>query len=170
MTAHDSGDDLVDVVDDAGTVIGQATRREMRAQRLPHRTTYVLVFDRRGRLFMHLRTATKDVYPSHWDVCVGGVVAAGESFDAGAARELEEELGVSAPLEPLFPFRYADPATVVHGMAYRTTHDGPFRLQPEEIVQGEFASIDDVLELAQWEPFCPDGLVLLRRYRDEHPS
>jgi len=86
--AGDPGDDLVDVVDDGGRVVGRATRREMRARRLPHRSTYILVFNRRGELFIHLRTATKDVYPSHWDVCVGGVVAAGESFDDGAAREL----------------------------------------------------------------------------------
>jgi isopentenyldiphosphate isomerase len=162
-----TGDELVDVVDEGGVVVGRTTRREMRARRLPHRSTYILVFDRRGRLYVHLRTATKDVYPSHWDVCVGGVVAAGEAFDAGAARELAEELGVSSPLEALFPFRYDDPATVVHGMAYRTTHDGPFRLQREEIVRGEFAAIDDVVERALWEPFCPDGLVLLQRYREE---
>jgi isopentenyldiphosphate isomerase len=168
VTAGDPGDDLVDVVDDAGGVVGRATRREMRARRLPHRSTYVLVFDRGGRLFVHLRTSTKDVYPSHWDVCVGGVLAAGESFDDGAARELDEELGVSAPLERLFPFDYADPATIVHGMVYRTTHEGPFRLQPEEIVRGEFAALDDVVERARWVPFCPDGLVVLQRYREEH--
>ena len=163
---HDPASELVDVLDDAGLVVGQVTRREMRARRLAHRSTYILVFDRGGRLFVHLRTAGKDVYPSHWDVCVGGVLAAGESFDDGAARELEEELGVTAPLERLFPFRYADDATVVHGMVYRTTHDGPFRLQAEEVVRGEFVPIDEVTVRAAREPFCPDGLVVLARYRE----
>jgi isopentenyldiphosphate isomerase len=162
----DPGDDLVDVLDDDGRIVGQTTRREMRARRLPHRSTYVLVFDRRGQLFIHLRTATKDVWASHWDPCVGGVVAAGESFDDGAARELEEEIGVSAPLERLFPVVYADPTTIVHGMAYRTTHDGPFRLQPEEVVRGEFVPPDDVVARAAREPFCPDGLRVLARYRE----
>ena len=72
------GDELVDVMDDAGRTIGTVTRREMRAQRLPHRATYLLVFNDRGELFIHLRTATKDVYPSHWAVTIGGVLAAGE--------------------------------------------------------------------------------------------
>ena len=74
------GDELVDLIDDAGNTIGVVPRRTMRAQRLPHRCTYVLVFNTRGDLFIHLRTATKDVNPSYWDVCVGGVVSAGETF------------------------------------------------------------------------------------------
>jgi isopentenyldiphosphate isomerase len=162
----DPGDDLVDVVDDEGRVVGRATRREMRARRMPHRSTYILVFNGRGELFVHLRTATKDVWPSHWDTCVGGVVAAGESFDDGAARVLEEEFGVSAPLVRLFPVVYSDPTTIVHGMAYRTTHDGPFRLQPEEVVRGEFVPLDDVVPRAAREPFCPDGLIVLARFRE----
>jgi isopentenyldiphosphate isomerase len=166
---HDPGAEMVDVCDAAGRTVGRATRREMRARHLPHRSTYILVFNRRGELFVHLRTPTKDVYPSHWDVAIGGVLAAGEAFDAGAARELVEELGVTAPLEPLFPFHWADAATVVHGMVYRTTHEGPFRLQPEEVVRGEFVPVDAVPDRAAREPFCPDGLAVLARYQ-EHPA
>jgi isopentenyldiphosphate isomerase len=162
--AGNPGDDVVDLVDEDGCVVGQVTRREMRARRLAHRSTYVLVFNRRGELFIHLRTATKDVYPSHWDVCVGGVVAAGESFDEGAARELKEELGVDTPLERLSAFRYEDASTIVHGVAYRATHDGPFRLQPDEIVCGEFVAVDEVVERAASEAFCPDGLRVLARF------
>jgi isopentenyldiphosphate isomerase len=152
-------------VDDAGRAVGVATRREMRARRLPHRSTYILVLNARGELFVHLRTATKDVYPSHWDPCVGGVLAAGEAFAAGAARELAEELGVVAPLEELFPFRWDDAGNRVHGMVYRTRHDGPFRLQPEEVVRGEFLALDPIEERARREPFCPDGLAVVRAYR-----
>jgi isopentenyldiphosphate isomerase len=166
MTGADPGAELVDVVDDAGAVVRQVTRREMRARRLPHRSTYILVVNHRGEVFIHLRTDSKDVYPSYWDPCVGGVLVAGESFDDGAARELDEELGIAAPLERLFPLRYEDAANVVHGMVYRTTHEGPFTLQPEEIVRGEFAALDAIAARAGREPFCPDGLVVLARYRE----
>jgi isopentenyldiphosphate isomerase len=165
VTPADPGAELVDVLDDAGNPIGRATRREMRARRLPHRCVYVLVFNRRGEPFVHLRTPTKDVYPSHWDVAVGGVLAAGEPFDAGARRELAEELGVSAPLTALFPFRYEDDATVVHAMAYSTVHDGPFRLQPEEIVQGRFVDWEAFDALAARAPVCPDSLAVVAAYR-----
>ncbi len=137
----------------------------MRARRLPHRSTYILVLNARGELFVHLRTPTKDVYPSHWDPCVGGVLAAGEDFATGARRELAEELGVTAPLEELVPLRWEDAHTVVRGMVYRARHDGPFTLQPEEVVRGEFLPFELLEERARWEPVCPDGLAVVRRYR-----
>ena len=161
------------MVDDAGCTVGVVTRREMRARRLPHRATYVLVFNRRGELFVHLRSAGKDVYPSHLDPCVGGVLAAGEEFDEGAARELAEELGVEAPLQRLFPLHYDDAHTIVHGMVYRMRHDGPFHLQAEEVVRGEFLPLAAVAERASSAPFCPDGRAVLTEYRrwlDAEPS
>jgi isopentenyldiphosphate isomerase len=164
----DPGDELVDVIDDQGRAIRTVTRREMRGRRLPHRCTYILVFNRLGDLFLHLRTASKDVYPSHWDVTVGGVLAAGESFSVGARRELAEELGIDAVPEELFPFRYEDAASVVQAMVYRVVHEGPFRLQPEEIVRGEFVPLAAVAMRAAKEPFCPDGLEVLAEYQRRH--
>jgi isopentenyldiphosphate isomerase len=162
--SHDPGQELVDVVDEQGRTIATVTRREIRERHLPHRSTYILVFDQRGELFIHLRTSTKDVYPSHWDVCVGGVVAAGESFDDAARRETAEELGLELSPERLFPYRYVDAVWTVHGMVYRVVHDGPFQLQEEEIVRGEFVSIEEVARRVALEPFCPDGLRVFGEY------
>src|SRR5262245_28283247 len=128
-----AGDELVDLLDDAGQVIGRVTRRDMRRRRLPHRCVYLLVFNSRGELFVHQRTATKDVFPSYWDLTIGGVLAAGESFDDAALREGREELGVEIQPVRLFPTRYAGEDTIAFGMVYRVAHDGPFRLQVEEI-------------------------------------
>jgi isopentenyldiphosphate isomerase len=156
--------ELVDVIDAEGRTVGTVTRAEMRGRRLPHRCVYVLVFNARGELFVHLRTPTKDVFPSHWDVAVGGVLASGESFADGARRETAEELGVAVEPEPLFPFHYEDARTVVRAEVYRVAHDGPFRLQPEEVVRGEFVPADEALARAAREPFCPDGLAVLHEY------
>lgn len=164
---HDPALELVDVIDDQGRTIATVTRREMRARRLPHRCVYILVFNRQGQLFIHLRTPTKDVYPAHWDVAIGGVLTAGESFEVGARREILEEVGVDTEPQPLFPFRYADAATVVRSMAYRITHDGPFRLQPEEIVRGEFVTVAEAIERSTRVSFCPDGLAVLKRLTDD---
>lgn len=159
-----AADELVDVIDEAGETVGVVTRREMRERKLPHRCTYVLVFNSRGELFIHLRTPTKDVFPSYWDVCVGGVLSAGETFAVGVKREIQEELGIDAEATELFAFWYRGPASFAHGMVYRLDHDGPFQLQVEEIVRGEFVRMDGVLERIKKEPFCPDGVDVLNQF------
>ncbi|CAN5441174.1 NUDIX hydrolase [soil metagenome] len=159
-----SAEELIDELDASGNVIGVTTRADMRARRLPHRCTYILVFNRRGELFIHQRTPTKDVFPSFWDVTVGGVVSAGETFDLGAVREGAEELGVAIEPEFLFPFHFSDQRTTCFGQVYRAVHDGPFQLQVEEIVQGEFVAPDEVLERAEHAHFCPDGIKVWKQY------
>ena len=160
--------ELIDVVDEADRVVDRRPRAEVRAHNLRHRAVYVLVLNRRGDIFVHLRTATKDVYPAHHDVAVGGVPRAGEDYDGAAAREVAEELGLAGPeLEPLFPIRYADAHTIVNGMVYRCVHEGPFRLQPEEIVSGEFLDLAELDRRRTLLPFCPDGLAVLARYRGQ---
>lgn len=167
--SHDPGQELVDVVDDQGRTIATVTRREVRERHLPHRSVYILVFNFKGELFIHLRTHIKDVFPSHWDVCVGGVSLAGESFDAAARREVAEELGLDLDPERLFPFRYTDANWDVHGMVYRVVHKGPFQLQAEEIVRGEFVPLQEVAVRTAVEPFCPDGLSVFREYLRRFP-
>jgi isopentenyl-diphosphate delta-isomerase len=146
-------------------VVRQATRREVRDRNLRHRCVYILVFNSAGQLFVHQRTATKDVFPSHWDVTVGGVVAAGEDYDSSASRELYEELGVGpVSLRRLFPIRYEDPTSRVVGTVYSCTWDRAVRLQESEILRGEWMDLDVVVERTQRDHFCPDGLEALRLY------
>lgn len=159
-------EEMVDVLDAEGRVQSVVTRREMRQRNLRHRCVYLLVFNRRGEVFAHLRTATKDVFPSHWDITIGGVPAAGEEEDAAAAREFSEELGIPCPtLVPLFPFRFESDDTRVVGRVYRAEAEGPFRLQEEEVVRGEWWRPESVEERVRSLPFCPDGREVWRLYR-----
>lgn len=159
-----SAHELVDVLDEAGRVVGVVSRAEMRGRRLPHRCVYILVFNGQGELLIHQRTASKDVFPSYWDVTIGGVVAAGESFDQAALREGQEELGVPIVPEFLYPFHFSDARTVAFGQVYRARHNGPFVLQEEEIVQGLFVPLTEAWNRAAKESFCPDGLEVLKLY------
>lgn len=159
-------DEIVDQVDEQDQVVGRVTRGEMRARGLRHRAVYVLVFNRLGQLFVHKRTASKDIYPSHHDVAVGGVLEAGEAYDAAARRELAEELGISAPLRRLFDLRFDDGGAAVNGVVYSCAHEGPFHLQESEVESGRFMDLDELVELTQSAPFCPDSLEALRLYLD----
>ena len=166
-----SAAELVDVVDADDRVVARATRAEVRAKKLRHRATYILVFNSHGQLFVHQRSATKDVYPSYYDVAVGGVVSAGESYDAGARRELAEELGIATvDPRPILKFQYEDDDNHVNGRVYSCAYDGALTLQEEEIVSGEWLDLDVVIERIRRQPFCPDGVEALLRYLDKLAS
>ncbi len=163
MTARE---ELVDVVDEDDHVVGRATRAEMRRRNLLHRAVYVLVRNSRGEFFVHRRTTTKDVYPGHWDVTVGGVVAAGEDYAVAARRELAEELAIhGAPPCLLFAVRFADAATRLIGRAFLVHHDGDVTLQEDEVAWGSFVPLTEVERIVRDKPCCPDGVAVLRRYR-----
>jgi isopentenyldiphosphate isomerase len=158
-------EELVTIVDERNKVVGAAPRREMRAGNLPHRATYILVFNSRGELYVQKRTQNKDVFPGYCDVAAGGVILAEESYEEGALRELEEELGIrGVPLTRLFDFSYQDEAVKVWGAAFSCVYDGEVVLQQEEVESGAFLAVDEVFRLAARERFTPDGLYVLRRY------
>jgi isopentenyldiphosphate isomerase len=164
----DPGDELLDVVDEDDRVVGQATRREVRARRLLHRFSSILCLDSAGRLYVHRRTDDKDVYPGMYDTAAGGVLAAGETYLEAARRELAEELGVAGP-EPRFLFRhrYRGPENPSWSALFEVTWDGPVRPQASEIAWGSFLTMEELdARLQEW-PFVPDGLEIFRRWRAE---
>jgi isopentenyldiphosphate isomerase len=170
---YDPAAELVDVLDEDGVIVGTATRREIRQRRLPHRCTYILLFNPAGELLIHQRTETKDVFPGYWDVAIGGVLAAGEDWETGTRRESIEEIGVVPELEFLFDFRYRGDFGLAFAKVYRGIHGGPFRLQPEEVVRAEFVPTHAVVKLFQERCFCPDGVEVWNLYsqsRRERPG
>ena len=161
-------DEIVVIVDEHNQVVGAVPRREMRAKRLAHRSTYILVFNPRGELYVQKRALTKDVFPGYFDVAAGGVVLAGETYEQGAERELEEEMGIrSIPLNRLFDFYFEDEHTRLWGCAFSCVYDGAVVLQEEEVESGAFVPVSDILQRADSEPFTPDGMYVLRRYLRE---
>ena len=163
-----SADEVVAIVDRDNRVTGSAPRRQMRAQNLIHRATYILVLNRRDELFVQLRTMSKDLYPGYYSATTGGVVLAGESYEESAARELAEELGVDGvPLAGHFDFYHETADNRVWGRVFSCRHDGPFTLQAEEVASGAFTPLATIGELARHRPFTPDGLLALERFLRE---
>src|SRR6266545_137012 len=153
-----SAGELLDIVDEQDRVVGQAPRAEAYAHRLRHRCVFVLARDAAGRVFVHRRAARKLVFPSLYDMFVGGVVGAGESYHEAALREAEEELGVSglsAPV-PLFRFLYDTPEHTWWSAAYEARCEPPVAPQIEEIAWYAFLTEEELhRRLAEHDPANP---------------
>ncbi|MFE9705593.1 NUDIX hydrolase [Streptomyces sp. NPDC005930] len=163
-----SADEILDVVDENDRVVGRARRGDAYAEGLRHRCVFVWARDPGGRVFVHRRTATKLVFPALYDMFVGGVVVAGESYDDAALREAEEELGVSGLPRPsfLFKFLYDDGAGRTWWSAvYEVLVAGAVSPQVEEVAWYGFLPEAELEgRLGEWE-FVPDGLSAYARLR-----
>ena len=158
---------MLDIVDEHDRVIGQSPRGEAYARGLRHRCVFIHVRDGAGRVFVHRRTAEKLVFPSRYDMFVGGVLGTGETYDEAARREAAEELGVPtlpAPT-PLFRFLYETPEHAWWSAVYEVRCDGPVHPQPEEVDWHAFLTEDELhRRLDEW-PWVPDGFEAYRRLR-----
>jgi isopentenyldiphosphate isomerase len=154
----DPGDSLVEIVDVDDHVVDVVTRRQMRAENLRHRSVGVAIIDSRGRVLIHRRAETKDVWPGRWDLAVGGVVDAGESWEEAARRELAEEIGSSAPVREIGRGLFEDDAVKAFARIYVARDDGPFEFVDGEVVEALFVTIDELRERIARDPFVPDSV------------
>jgi 8-oxo-dGTP pyrophosphatase MutT (NUDIX family) len=155
------GQALVDVVDADDRVVGTATRAQMRAEGLRHRAVYVVVRTSDDRIVVHRRADWKDVYPGAWDLCFGGVLDAGEGWDAAAARELAEEAGIETPLRLLGAGTYEEADAPVNGRVYEGVHDGPYPCPDGEVVEVRAVPRAELSTFLDAHHHCPDSVQLV---------
>ncbi|MHA6618304.1 NUDIX domain-containing protein [Pseudonocardia sp. DLS-67] len=175
-------DEPVARYDAAGHEIGVAPRGVVYRDGLWHASTGVLVLqgteaggaggvgEHSGngeRVYLHRRSPEKLIFPGCYDCWAGGVLGPGESPDAAAARELDEELGVrGVPLTPIGRLAYDDGAVRYHLFLYEARWDGPLTHQPEEVVWGGWVTLPELRGVLDDpdRPFAPDGRVAIERW------
>ena len=141
-------DELFDIVDENGIVIGTAPRSKCHGDpSLIHRTAHVFVFHPDGQhILLQLRRKDKDIQPGKWDTSVGGHLDHGEDFETAALRELKEELGFSgtAELEFLFDAKIRNEIESENTRVFSLISDGPFSFQKSEIDDIRFWSFEEI--------------------------
>jgi len=88
--------ELFDLVDSNDNVIGVTNKLDAHATGKLHRVAAVFVFNEVGELYVQQHPRD-----GKWDHSVGGHVSKGETYAEAAAREAEEELGITQPLKEL---------------------------------------------------------------------
>jgi len=151
-------DEVFDLVDAEGRVIGHASRAQCHADpSLLHQAVHLFVFHPDGRLFLQKRSMTKRIQPGRWDTSVGGHVGLGEPAHRALLREAREELGLQR-IEPDFLHSYIWRSEVESELVrtYRCTHRGPFELQSDEIDEGRFFTLPEVRALVGTGQLTPN--------------
>jgi 8-oxo-dGTP pyrophosphatase MutT (NUDIX family) len=159
--APGGGEELVDVVDENDVVIDTVRRSTMRREVLRHRAVFILIRNSAGRVLIHRRSDDKDLWPGWWDVAVGGVVAAGESYEEAAVRELREEAGIDATPERVSSGRYDDPEVSLVAQCYEVCHDGDVRPEDGEVAEFRWVTVEELRVRLATDRFLPDSLALL---------
>lgn len=139
-------EEMFDVCDEHDNVIGRAPRSVVHAQRLLHRAVHIWIWDRRGRLLVHLRTASKDEYPSCYTSSASGHVGSGESYEMAAHRELLEELGLSGPLKFETKLAASPETANEHTVLYSLVTDAVPTPDPQEIESLEYLTRSELTD------------------------
>lgn len=151
-TGAQSGDEVFDVVDEEDRVIGSDTRSSVHVNNLRHRAVHMLVFNTAGEIFLQKRSIWKDRNPGLWDSSAAGHVDSGETYQQTAERELQEELGIQAPLEQIGRLSCSEATGWEFIEIFRTVHEGPFTFPPMEIETGAFFALSQVREWVRRSP------------------
>ncbi len=166
MTVPADADELLEVLDETGRVVGTARRSECHGDpALAHRAVHVFVRNTSGEILLQKRALSKRIQPGRWDTSVGGHVCPGESWEAAAAREFAEELGVTlgTGFRLLHDYVWRSPVETEHVRTYEVAFDGPFRPQAGEIDECRFWAEDELRAAAGTGEFTPNLEEELRR-------
>jgi isopentenyldiphosphate isomerase/intracellular septation protein A len=140
------GEEWFNIVSEKGEVKGKAPRSAVHGNPdLLHPVVHLHVFNKKGQLYLQKRSMNKDVQPGKWDTSVGGHINSGEDVETALHREAMEELGIKVThFKPLYTYvmRNDYESELVH--TFRTTHNGPFKINRDEILFGKFWRMSDI--------------------------
>jgi len=165
-------DERFPIVDKNDRILGYANRSEVHGNNLRHRAVHILIFNQTGDVYLQQRSRWKDRHPLKWDSSAAGHVAAGESYDETARRELKEELGVSVALQKIAKIPASQKTDQEFVWLYRGVASGDVVPDKSEIEQGAFLppTIVDRWTSARPENFAPGFLECWKTNRREARS
>lgn len=106
-TIVSSDSEMLILVDSADNETGQLTKLACHLEDgILHRAFSIFIFSARGEVLLQRRAADKFLWPLYWSNACCSHPRAGETTADAVCRRLEQELGISTPLEYLYKFEY----------------------------------------------------------------
>ena len=155
-------EDVVELVDESGRVIGQAARTTIHNRSTPrHRAFSVYLIDTAGRVLLTRRALSKLTWPGVWSNSCCGHPRPGETDAAAIRRRVHEELGVEVTdievMLPDFGYTATDPNGLVeneHCPVYRALIVDPaiLRPDPDEVMDFQWLTWPDLIATVERAP------------------
>lgn len=162
--------EYLDIFDAAGNCTGRALRSECHGNpALLHRTSHVVVIHpETGEMLLQKRADHKKIQPGKWDTAVGGHLEPGESFEKGALRELQEELGYrgEVTLIHIFDAPIRNEIESEDTRVFGAKISGPFEFQKSEISELRFWSRAELENPENFDDFTPNLLTELQKLKN----
>ena len=145
LMKRDNNSELLPIVNEAGEVIGSATRGECHdGTKLLHPVVHLHLFNSAGHLYLQHRPQWKTIQPGKWDTAVGGHVDYGENVSTALKREVSEELGIT-DCEPhllnCYLFESEREKELIY--VYSAVYDGVVT-PSDELDGGRFWTLDEI--------------------------
>jgi 16S rRNA (adenine1518-N6/adenine1519-N6)-dimethyltransferase len=160
------------IVDKNDRILGYASRSQVHGDNLLHRAVHILIFNDAGQVYLQQRSRWKDRHPLKWDSSAAGHVAARESYDETARRELKEELGVSVLLQKILKLPAAPCTDYEFIWLYQGVVSGELVPNKCEIERAAFfhSAVVDGWISARPEDFAPGFLACWKAYLRKNHS
>ena len=104
-------DELFLVVDENDQPLEPLPRKLVHGHGVWHRVAHVWLVNNKHEVLCQQRSVDKELNPGCWEVFLGGHMSPGESYEAGAMRELSEEAGIileNSALELYQVYKFTD--------------------------------------------------------------
>lgn len=163
----DNEQELFYLVDEEDIVLGSISREKAHSSpEFIHRSVQILLFNDRNQVLLQKRSLQKKLYPHAWTVSASGHVTFGDTYEATAQRELQEEIGVSTTLELKTKHiskhtKESEMLSIFTGMY----NDTPTNLDPTEVEKVEWIDISNLKEFVANNEFTFTGKKALAELR-----
>ena len=139
------------LVDEQDVPVGQMEKIEVHRKALLHRAFSIFIFNDKGELLLQQRAHNKYHSAGLWTNTCCSHPQPGEDTLASASKRLQEEMGISVPLEKAFDFIYK--AAFENGLTehefdhvFIGYYDGDVQPNADEVSDYCYKAMDDLRE------------------------